>query len=91
VLKVRISNLSGAVIAEGTCSDSGYFPPALAGIYNDALDLKPPRSLQSYGEPYASEDYPVGTGRAQFGYTQPRHDGGGYVLDDEVIVDIERT
>jgi hypothetical protein len=45
VLKVRICNAHGAVIAEGACSDSGYLPPALAGIYNAALGLKPSRSL----------------------------------------------
>lgn len=91
MLKVRICNADGVVIAEGACSDSGYFPPALAGIYNAALDLKPVRSLQSYGSPSESDDYPVGTGRARFGYTRALKDGGGYVLDDEVIVRVERT
>jgi hypothetical protein len=91
VLKVRISSLSGATLAEGTCSDSGYFPPALSGVYNAALQLKPPRTLQSYGSASESADYPVGTGRAQFGYTQARQDGGRYVLDEEVIVHVERT
>jgi hypothetical protein len=33
MLKVRICNTTGAVIAEGTCSDSGYLPVALSGIY----------------------------------------------------------
>ena len=47
MLKVRIRNAGGDVIAEGTCSDSGFFPPAVAGIYNDALDLEPRRSLRS--------------------------------------------
>jgi hypothetical protein len=91
MLHVRITSLAGAVIAEGTCSSSGYFPPALSGIYNAALDLTPPRSLQSYGSPAESADYPVGTGRARFGYTRSSNQGGGYVLDDEVIVHVERT
>jgi len=94
VLKVRICDAAGAVVAEGTCSDSGYFPPALASIYNAGLDLTPARSLQSYGSygsAAESDDYPVGTGRASFGYTRPRQDGGGYVLDDEMIVHVERA
>ncbi len=90
MLKVRICTTAGAVIAEGTCSDSGYFPPALASIYNAGLDLVPARSLQGYGSPAESDDYPVGTGRARFGYTRPRDDGDGYVFDDEVIVHVER-
>jgi hypothetical protein len=91
MLKVRISTATGAVIAEGTCSDSGYFPLALSSIYNADRDLGPARSLQSYGSPAESDDYPVGSGRARFGYTRPRDAGGGYVLDDEVIVQVERT
>jgi hypothetical protein len=45
VLHVRICNADGAVIAEGTCSDSGYFPVALASVYNAALKLVPARSV----------------------------------------------
>lgn len=95
MLSVRICTIDGTVIAEGTCSDSGYFLPALAGIYNAGLNLVPPRGVESFGGGAASADYPVGTRRATFGYT-PR--GGGShrgvserLLDDEVIVHVERT
>jgi hypothetical protein len=91
MLKVRITSTSGDVIAEGACSDSGYFPPALSGIYNAGLNPKPARSLQSYGPTSDPAEYPVGTGRARFGYTRSRQDGGDYVLDDEVIVHVERA
>ena len=91
MLKVRICNADGAVIAEGMCSDSGYVPSALAGIYNAGVGSTPARSLKSYGAPFESDDYPVGTERARFGYTPSREAGGDYVLDDEVIVHIERT
>ena len=50
MLNVRICTVAGAVIAEGTCSDSGYFPVALASIYNAGLNLLPARSLESFGE-----------------------------------------
>jgi hypothetical protein len=91
MLKVRICTATGAVIAEGMCSDSGYLPLALSDIYNAGLDRVPARSLQRYGSPAESDDYPVGTGRARFGYTRPGAAGGGYVFDDEVIVQVERT
>jgi len=91
VLHVRICNTAGAVIAEGTCSESGYFPPALASVYNAGLNLVPVRSLESFGEPSGSADYPVGTRRATFGYSARGHDGRDRILDDEVIVHVERT
>ena len=91
MLIVRIHNTGGDVLAEGTCSDSGFFPPAVAGIYNDALDLEPARSLRSCDTSADSVDYPEGTRRARFGYTLPRHLGGDHVLDDEVILHVERT
>jgi hypothetical protein len=91
MLKVRICTTAGAAIAEGIYADSGFFPPALASIYNAALDLTPGRSLESFGSSTASADYPVGTQRARFGYRLPRDRGGGYILDDEVVVHIERT
>jgi hypothetical protein len=91
MLSIRICNMAGAVIAEGTCSDSGYFPPALAGIYNASLNLDPARNLEHFGEGAGSADYPVGSRRATFGY-RPRGQGSrDRVLDDEVIVHVERT
>ncbi len=91
MLKVCIRNAAGDVIAEGTCSDSGFFPPAVAGIYNDALDLEPARSLRSCDTSPDSGDYPEGTRRARFGYVLPHHLGGDQVLDDEVILHVERS
>ena len=44
MLRVRICNTAGELLAEGTCSDSGFFPPAVAGIYNAGLDLAPARA-----------------------------------------------
>lgn len=88
MLQVRICNVDGAVIAEGTCSDSGYFPIALASVYNAALNLVPARSVASFDGASGSADYPVGTRRATFGYSLS---GSGRVLDDEVIVHVERT
>jgi hypothetical protein len=88
MLRIRICNTDGAVIAEGTCSDSGYFPPALASVYNAGLNLVPVRGLERFGDAFESADYPVGTRRATFGYGQ---NGAGRVLDDEVIVHVERT
>ena len=46
MLKVQICRTDGAIIAEGTCSDSGYFPPALSSIYNAALDRGPRAASQ---------------------------------------------
>jgi hypothetical protein len=91
MLKVSISNAEGTVIAEGTCSDSGYFPPALASIYNAGLKLVPARSLESFGSTMGSAEYPVGTRRVRFGYRLPPQRGRTLVLDDEVIVHVERA
>lgn len=91
MLNVRICNTDGAVIAEGTCSDSGYFPIALASVYNAGLNLAPARSVESFGGAFESADYPVGTRRATFGYSSGGRGGAGRVLDDEVIVHVERT
>lgn len=91
MLNIRICNLDGAVIAEGTCSDSGYFPPALASVYNAALNLVPARSLERFGDAFESADYPVGTRRATFGYSPSSRDGSARILDDEVIVHVDRS
>lgn len=91
MLNIRICNMAGSVIAEGTCSDSGYFPPALASIYNASLNLDPARNLEHFGEGAGSADYPVGTRRATFGYRLRGHGSGDRVLDDEVIVHVERA
>lgn len=91
MLNVRICNADGAVIAEGTCSDSGYFPIALAGVYNAALKRVPARSVESFGGASESADYPVGTRRVTFGYSPSGRDGSGRVLDEEVVVHVERT
>jgi hypothetical protein len=91
MLKVRICNAAGEVIAEGTCSDSGFFPPAVAAIYNDALDLEPARRLESCDTSSGSVDYPEGTRRARFGYTLPGQPRGEHILDKEVILHVERT
>jgi hypothetical protein len=91
MLKVRICNTAGDVVAEGTCSDSGFFPPAVADIYNGALDLEPARSLQSCDTSFDASDYPEGTRRARFGYTRPGHSGGEQILDEEVILVVERV
>jgi hypothetical protein len=90
MLKVQIRRTDGAVIAEATCSDSGYFPPALTSIYNAGLNLVPARNLESFGEGHGSADYPEGTRRATFGYSPRGHDGRDRILDDEVIVHVER-
>lgn len=91
MLNVRICNTGGAVIAEGTCSDSGYFPPALASIYNTGLHLTPARSIEGFGESSGSADYPVGTRTVTFGYSVPGHGGRERILDEEVIVHVERS
>jgi hypothetical protein len=91
MLNVRICNAAGVVIAEGTCSDSGFFPPALASIYNAGLNLVPARSLERFGESADPADYPVGTRQATFGYSPRGHGGGDRILDDEVTVHVERT
>jgi len=91
MLKVRICTADGAVLAEGTCSDSGYFPPALSSIYNAGLKLEPARSVQTYESSSELDDYPVGTRRVRFGYTLPRERGADHILDDEVVVHVERT
>jgi hypothetical protein len=91
MLKVRICTTTGELLAEGTCSDSGFFPPAVAGIYNHALKLEPARSLQSCDTTFGSADYPEGTRRARFGYTPPGRSGGEHLLDDEVVLHVERV
>jgi hypothetical protein len=91
MLKVRICNSVGDLIAEGTCSDSGFFPPAVAGIYNAATQLEPARTLKHCDTTFGVADYPEGTRRARFGYTQQGHPGGSEVLDDEVILHVERV
>jgi hypothetical protein len=90
MLKVQFCGTDGAVLAEGMCSDSGYFPPALASIYNAGLKLVPARSLISFGDGSGSADYPVGTRRVTFGYSPRGRGGHDRVLDDEVIVHVER-
>jgi hypothetical protein len=90
MLKVQIRCTDGTVIAEGTCSDSGYFPLALSSIYNAGLDLSPARNLESFGEGHGSADYPEGTRRATFGHSPRGHGGRGRILDDEVFVHVER-
>ncbi|MGE3272057.1 MAG: hypothetical protein AB7P40_25105 [Chloroflexota bacterium] len=90
MLSIRICNTEGQVIAQGTCSDSGFFPPALASIYNDGLNLAPRRSIEHFGESSGSAEYPVGTRRARFGYSPRRQALGASILDDEVIVHVER-
>jgi hypothetical protein len=89
MLKVQICRTDGAVITEGTCSDSGYFPMALSSIYNAGLNLVPARSLESFGEGHGSAEYPVGTRRATFGHSPRGHDGRDRILDDEVVVHVE--
>ena len=90
MLHVRICNAEGAVIAEGTCSDSGYFPVALASVYNAALNLVPARNVEQLDGASGSADYPVGTSRATFGYSLGGRGGTGRALDDEMIVHVER-
>ena len=90
MLKITISSTAGTVIAEGTCSDSGYFPLALASVYNAGLNLEPARSLDQFGESTGSADYPVGTQRVTFGFSPRGHGGQDRILDDEVIVHVER-
>jgi hypothetical protein len=91
MLKIQFCTTAGEVLGNGTCSESGFFPAALAGVYNAALDLVPPRTLHSYGTPADSADYPVGTRRTRFGYMPMRPAGGDRILDDEVIVHVERV
>ena len=91
MLKVRICTAAGDVVAEGTCSESGFFPPAVAAIYNNGLNSAPARSLQSCDTSSGSDDYPEGTRRATFGYSQPGHPAGDPILDDEVILHVERA
>ena len=91
MLKVRICTAAGDILAEGTCSESGFFPPAVAAIYNAGRDLTPARSLLSCDTSSGSDDDPEGTRRATFGYSRAGHPGGGPILDDEVILHVERT
>jgi hypothetical protein len=91
MLNIRICSDDGAVIAQGTCSDPGYFTIVLASVYDAGLKLVPARSVDSFGGASGSADYPIGTRRATFGYGLGGRGGSGRVLDDEVIVHIERT
>jgi hypothetical protein len=91
MLHVRICTSSGAVVAEGTCSDSGYFPAALAGIYNAGRDQEPARSLESLDATDVSADYPVGVRQAVFGYSGRGQGLPGRQLDDAVTVHVERV
>jgi hypothetical protein len=91
MLHVRICTTGGAVLAEGTCSDSGYFPPALASIYNTGRNLKPARSVEGFGELSGSADYPEGTRNARFGYSVLGPNGRERILDEEVTVHVERA
>lgn len=91
MLRVHICHADGAVVADGTCSDSGYFPVALASVYTTALKLRPARNVERRDGAAGSADYPIGTHRATFGYSRRSRGGSGYVLDDEVIVHVERT
>jgi len=70
---------------------SGYFPVALTSVYNAGLKLVPARSVESFDGAAGSADYPVGTRRATFGYSLGGRNGSERVLDDEVIVHVERT
>ena len=90
MLSVRICTPDGALLAEGTCSDSGYFPVALASVYNAALNLVPARNVEHLDGASGSADYPVGTSRATFGYSLGSRGGTGRALDDEMIVHVER-
>ncbi len=97
MLKVRICDTAGMVIARGTCSESGAFPVAVAAIYNRALDARPARRLLNWDTSPGTGSYSDGTRGAVFGYTHPRHLGGDctlgddVVLDDEVVVHVERA
>lgn len=91
MLHVRISTHAGEVVAEGTCSDSGYFPAALAGIYNSGLNMEPARSLESLTALDVSAEYPVGEQQAVFGYSLRSPGSSGRLLDDAVTVSVERV
>jgi len=91
VLHVRICNTSGTIVAEGTCSDSGYFPVALASVYNAALNLVPARHVEQLDSVSGSADYPAGTHQATFGYSLRSPGRTDRVLDDEMTVLVERT
>jgi hypothetical protein len=91
MLSIRICDTNGALIAEGTCSDSGYFPIALASVYNAALKPVPARTIEGFGSGAGSADYPVGTRRVAFGYGSSSRGGIGRIFDDEVVVHVERT
>ena len=91
MLHVRICNANGAIVAEGTCSDSGYFPVALASVYNAALHPVPARNVQQLDGITGSADYPIGTHRATFGYSLRGRGESGRVVDDEMTVHVERA
>ena len=69
----------------------GYFPVALASLYNAGLNLMPARRVEHLDGASGSADYPIGTCRATFGYSLGGRGGSGRVLDDEEIVHLERT
>jgi len=90
MLNVRICDSAGIVVAEGTCSDSGYFPAALAGIYNAGLNQDPARSLERLDEVDVSAEYPVGVRQATFGYNLRTPGSTGRQFDEAVTVHVER-
>lgn len=90
MLSVRICDSVGGVLAEGTCSDSGYFPAALAGIYNAGLNRQPARSLERLDDCDIPADYPVGVRQAVFGFSLRGDRGAGRQFDDAVTVHVER-
>jgi len=90
LLRVRISDNSGRIVAEGTCSESGYFPAALAGIYNAGRHHVPARSLEVLEESDVSADYPVGVRHATFGYSVRGQPGASRHLDEVMTVHVER-
>ncbi len=96
MLRVHISAAAGTVVAQGICSDSGFFPVAVASIYNRALDEWPLRRLLNWDTSPDIGSDPEGTRRAIFGYTQTRgvgddcRFGDEVVSDDEVVLQVER-
>ena len=91
MLYVRIRDAAGTIIARGTCSDSGFFPVAVATIYNRAVDGRPARRLLNWDTSPDIGSHPEGTRGAVFGYTHPQHLGGDCILGDEVVLDDEVT
>ena len=79
-------------VLERAASGAGELIPRASGL--DLFQFAsgdPARNLEHFGEGAGSADYPVGIRRATFGY-RPRGPGArDRVLDDEVIVHVERT